>query len=254
MCPQATWPRVREEPLDDARSDGVVTLSSRGSPSTTAIRPPERSTSDAQSVAPARSPASARRSDGARNACGVWAATRPSRSTVSATSPRSTRFSVSETGSAGTAPSTPSASGPSTRSTTSSSRSGRAASCTSTTSASSGTSASAARADSARVAPPVTQENTFAAASSSASRMLGSSQPGGAASTIASTHGQWSSRSRLSASSGRPRSSANAFGRSIPKRSPEPAASSSAQVAPASPEPPPIARSESARRGFSSAR
>ena len=40
-----------------ARSSRVVTLSSRGSPGTTLMRPPARSTSDAQSVAPARSPA-----------------------------------------------------------------------------------------------------------------------------------------------------------------------------------------------------
>ena len=40
-----------------SRSSAVVTLARRGSPSTTAIRPPDRSTSDAQSVAPASSPA-----------------------------------------------------------------------------------------------------------------------------------------------------------------------------------------------------
>ena len=62
-----------------ARSAEVVTLSSRGSPSTTATRPPLRSTSDAQSVAPARSPANARRSAGARKACGVCAADEPRR-------------------------------------------------------------------------------------------------------------------------------------------------------------------------------
>ena len=73
-------------------------LSSRRSPSTTAMRPPVRSTSDAQSVAPARSPANARRSTGARNACGVCAATSSERSTVSATTPSRTRFRVSATG------------------------------------------------------------------------------------------------------------------------------------------------------------
>ena len=40
-----------------ARSSRVVILRSRGSPGTTLMRPPARSTSDAQSVAPARSPA-----------------------------------------------------------------------------------------------------------------------------------------------------------------------------------------------------
>ena len=54
-----------------ARSAGVVTFISLRSPSTTATRPPDRSTSDAQSVAPPRSPENALRSTGARNACGV---------------------------------------------------------------------------------------------------------------------------------------------------------------------------------------
>ena len=73
---------------------------------------------------------------------------------------------------------------------TSSPTSGRAASWTSTTTALFGTSASASRTDSARVSPPVTTAETFDAASSSASRIAGSSQPGGAATTIASTQSE----------------------------------------------------------------
>src|SRR6188472_788747 len=54
-----------------SRSSAVVTFARSGSPSTTAIRPPCRSTSDAQSVAPARSAANAARSGSARKTCGV---------------------------------------------------------------------------------------------------------------------------------------------------------------------------------------
>src|SRR5439155_11260773 len=68
------------------------------------------------------------------------------------------------------------------------------------------------------------------AATSSASRMTGSSQPGGAATTTPSTQSDASSRSRLSASSGRLRRGANAFGRSRPSRSPRPAAASTTQT------------------------
>src|SRR5262249_52178989 len=120
---------------------------------------------------------------------------------------------------------------------TASSTSGRAASWTTTTSASSGTSARAAATDSARVGPPVTHATTLDAASSSARRIDGSSHPGGAATTIASMSAQRSRRSMLSARRGRPPRTANAFGRSSPSRSPEPAAAINAHVAPASPEP-----------------
>ena len=141
-----------------SRSAFVVTFSRRESPSTTCTRPPARSTSEAQSVAPAASPASARRSVSAGNACGVWAATSPCRAIVSSTTPPLTRFTVSPIGSAGTTPSAPSASGASTRPITSSSTNGLAQSCTSTATASGGTSAIAERTDSARVAPPGTTE------------------------------------------------------------------------------------------------
>ncbi len=81
-----------------ARSALVVTLSSAGSPSTTAIEPPARSTSAAQSVAPPGPAAYAARSRSAKNACGVCTAIRSVRSTVSTTRPPRTRFSVSPTG------------------------------------------------------------------------------------------------------------------------------------------------------------
>src|SRR5919201_891470 len=151
-----------------------------------------------------------RGSTGATNACGVCTVTRSARSTVSTTSSPRTRFTVSATGRPGTAPSQPSPSGSRTRPTTSSVTRGRAASCTSTTAASSGTSANARRTDSARVGPPVTQDETLEQPSSSASSTDGSSHPSGAATTIASTQSKPSSRSRLSASKGRPRSAAKA--------------------------------------------
>ncbi len=66
--------------------------------------------------------------------------------------------------------------------------------------------------------------------SSSASRITGSSQSGGATTTIASIQPQASSRSRLSARSGLPPSGANAFGRSAESRSPRPAAAITAQT------------------------
>src|SRR5207237_485666 len=76
----------------------------------------------------------------------------------------------------------------------------------------------------------------FPQPSSSASRITGSSHPSGATTTIASIQPEPSSRSRLSASSGRPRNGANALGRSKPSRSPRPAAASTAQIFPATPE------------------
>jgi len=54
-----------------SRSAASVTLTSLESPSTVVTRPPLASTSEAQSVAPASSPATASRRTGARNACGV---------------------------------------------------------------------------------------------------------------------------------------------------------------------------------------
>src|SRR5581483_11386121 len=150
---------------------------------------------------------------------------------VSTTPPSgATSFSVSDTGRPGTTPSQPSESGASTRPITSSDRSGRAASCTSTTSASAGTSASPARTESLRVAPPATQAFAFAQPSSSASRIAGSSQPGGATTTIASIQSDSSSRRSGSASSGSSPSFANAFGWSSPRRSPRPAATRIAQT------------------------
>src|SRR5690348_683759 len=54
-----------------SRSAASVTLTSLESPGTVVTRPPVASTSEAQSVAPASSPATASRRTGARNACGV---------------------------------------------------------------------------------------------------------------------------------------------------------------------------------------
>src|SRR3954451_19337652 len=85
-----------------SRSSGDVTFSSRRSPATALIRPPCASTSEAQSVP---SPAAARRSASARNACGVCETTRPSRSRVWSSSSWRTRFTVSANFRTGTAPS-----------------------------------------------------------------------------------------------------------------------------------------------------
>src|SRR5215211_657380 len=153
-----------------------------------------------------------------------------SRSTVSTTWSPSRRFTVSGMGSAGTTPSQPSLSVVRSRSITSSERSGRAASWTSTTAASSSTSAMAARTEPARVSPPGTEATTFEQLSSSASRITGSCQSGGAATTIESTQSEPSSRSRLSARSGLSPSLAKALGRSSPSRSPRPAATITAQT------------------------
>ena len=230
-CASAPSPTLTASQLStSARSSASVTFKSRGSPSTTLTRPPWASTSDAQSVADETSPLTARRSVSARNACGVCTATRSSRGSVSTTRSPSTRLTVSASGTTGTTPSQPSDNGASTRSITSSGSSGRAASWTSTTAASSGTSSSASRTDSERDSPPVTAELTLVAAISSATRIDGSSQSGGAAITIASIQPDSSSRSSDSASSGRPPRRANAFGRSEPSRSPRPAAARTAQT------------------------
>src|SRR6266513_1669223 len=219
----------------NSRSAASVTFTSLESPGTVVTRPPRASTSEAQSVAPASSPATASRSTGARNACGVWTATSSSRGSVSTICPPRTRLTVSASGNAGTAPSQPSFSAVSTRPITSSGSTGRAASWTTITAASPPTSATPARTDSARVSPPPTQALTFAQPSSSATRIEGSSQPGGATITISSIQSEASRRSRLSARSGRSRSFANAFGRSEPSRSPRPAAARTAQTLNATP-------------------
>src|SRR6266568_1939082 len=140
----------------NSRSAASVTFTSLESPGTVVTRPPRASTSEAQSVAPASSPATASRSTGARNACGVWTATSSSRGSVSTICPPRTRLTVSASGNAGTAPSQPSFSAVSTRPITSSGSTGRAASWTTITAASPPTSATPARTDSARVSPPPT--------------------------------------------------------------------------------------------------
>src|SRR5262249_14642204 len=92
-----------------SRSAGVVTLSSPPSPPPT--RPPSPARSAARPGAPARlSPArsSAARRPGATKACGVGTETSSLRSSVSATTTRDVRFTVSVTATAGTAPSNPS--------------------------------------------------------------------------------------------------------------------------------------------------
>ena len=71
--PDAVLAHVASHDAIFARSSAVVTLSRRGSPSTTFTRPPAASTSPAQSVASA-SPAAARRKTSATKACGVWTA------------------------------------------------------------------------------------------------------------------------------------------------------------------------------------
>ena len=71
---------------------------------------------------------------------------------------------------------------------------------------------------------------TFDAPISSASRIAGSSQPGGATRTTASIHSLSSSRRNGSASSGSSPSRANAFGLSSPSRSPRPAVTRTAQT------------------------
>src|SRR6476619_1569182 len=123
-----------------SRSPWSVTLSSLWSPGTTVTRPPRASTSAAQSVAPASSPASASRRTGATNACGVCTATSSSRGSVSTTWPPWTRLTVSASGNPGTAPSQPSLRARRTRSITSSGRTDRATSWTTITSASAATS------------------------------------------------------------------------------------------------------------------
>src|SRR3954452_9552503 len=215
------------------RSSGSVTLSSFGQPATIATRPPRASTAAEQSVHgtdPGRWPASARRSTSATKTCGVCTVRRTERSRVSTTTSFSTRFTVSATGRPGTAPSQPALNASRPRASTSTATSGRAASWTAITAASAGTSSTAARTESVRVAPPATQALTLPHPSSSASRIAGSSQPGGAATTIASIHAEASSRSRLSASNGRSPRRTNAFGLSAPSRSPLPAAARTAQT------------------------
>src|SRR3954452_10610702 len=96
--------------------------------------------------------------------------------------------------------------------------------------ASAGTSATAARTDAARVSPPATTAVTLPSPSSSARRIVGSSQPAGTATTTASTQPVTPSRSRLSASSTRLPRGANAFGRFRPRRRPSPAAATTAQT------------------------
>ena len=138
-----------------SRSAGVVTLSSRSSPSTTVTRPPGRlDERGAVGSFPAGGDAlrSTRRDERLRRLHRhELARARASRRRHR----RSTRLTVSETGRPGTAPSNPSPSASSSRGTTSSGSSGRAASCTRITAASSGTSAIPARTEADRVSPPV---------------------------------------------------------------------------------------------------
>ncbi len=128
------------------RSAGVVTFSSRGSPSTTATRPPPRSTSDAQSVAPSRSPANAapeRRREERLRRLG-----RDETVAVDGLHDDAVANALERVGDRERRDRAVEALAErrrAARSTTASSTSGRAASWTSTTSASSGTSASAAR-------------------------------------------------------------------------------------------------------------
>src|SRR6476660_8962674 len=79
---------AQRHPATVSRSALDVTLSRRGSPSTTLTRPPAASTRPAQSVVCNRlllARACLKRS--AANAWGVWTAQRPSRDTVSCTPP-----------------------------------------------------------------------------------------------------------------------------------------------------------------------
>ena len=93
--------------LDGDRSCAVVTFSSRGSPSTTFTRPPRR-LDERRAVGRRVDVARERRPEpSAANACGVCAATRPSRASVSEDLLASTLLIVSATGSAGTTPPIP---------------------------------------------------------------------------------------------------------------------------------------------------
>ena len=206
LGPRARTRRARDPPA-------VVTFSSRGSPGTTVTRPPRASTSDAQSLAAETSPSSADRSTSAANACGVWTARSSSRGSVSTTRSPSTRLIVSATGTPGTAPSQPVAERRQhaldhvlrherPRGVVDDERRGGLASASATPS----------RTDSARLAPPVTVADTLPQPSSSATRIDGSSQPSGATTTIASIQSEASSRSRLSARSGRPAERREGFG------------------------------------------
>ena len=214
-----------------ARSSGVVTFSSRGSPGDDRDAPSARF-DERGTVARSRDVALERRPEhvGRERLRRLDGDEGRARGSVSTTRSPSTRLIVSATGRPGTAPSHPSTSAASTRSITSSGTSGRAASWTTMAAASRSASATPNRTDSARVAPPVTVAETLPQPSSSATRIDGSSQPSGATTTIASIQSEASSRSRLSASSGRPRSGAKALGRSPPSRSPRPAATRTAQV------------------------
>ncbi len=242
VSPTSKTTRLQSHDSTSARSAGVVTFTSLGSPSTTATRPPtaldeRRAVGRTREVARERPPQ--RRSEKRLRRLGRdepgrgRRSPRPRHRGRASACPRrgsdghGTVEPLPERGRAGARPRRRRRAG--------APRRGRAR-----PERLMGTSKSAAATDAARVAPPVTQATTFDAASSSASRIAGSSQPGGAATTIASTSSHRSSRSRLSASSGRPPRPANAFGRSIPSRSPEPAAAMSAQVAPTSEPPEPL--------------
>ena len=114
-----------------ARSSGRVSLRLRGSPATVADGQSGRL--EQPGIVGCLAPVAgwAARSASAAKACGVWMATRPSRSTVATTRPPSTRFRVSATGTTGTAPSTsPVRTASTTRRTSSAAASGRAASWT----------------------------------------------------------------------------------------------------------------------------
>ncbi len=194
--------------------------------------------SDAQSVAPARSPAYAARSRSARKACGVWTATSSSRGTVSTTTPRSTRLTVSRSGSPGTTPSTPSASPPS-------------------SALEDGVVDERPRGvvhehdervvgDLGERVPDglgarrAARHDRRRPSRRRAPRRGGSSAPPTPAAPrrrVASIQSERSSRSRLSARSGRPPRPTNAFGWSPPSLEPEPAATRIAHVVPAAPEP-----------------
>src|SRR5439155_18381945 len=201
-----------------SRSARLVTFTLSGSPGTTTTVPPADSTSAASSV-PSPPVACAARSADARNAWGVWTATSSVRSSVSTTRPSWTRLTVSLSGKAGTAPSAPDRTAAITAPKSAADAAGRAASCTTTTVASAGTRARPARTEAERVAPPTT---TASARSSSVacSGATTSTTPSVAAFAAASDQ----SRTR--------RSPSGSYCLSAPKRSPRPAATTTAHTGP----------------------
>ncbi len=193
---------------------------SRGE-ATTRTTPPMRSTSDASSVAAASTSsdtASARSKAARRKTCGVCTAHSTERSSVRTTSPPGASLIVSVTGAAAITASQPnSTSASSADAKIAGVTSARAASWTITGSPSPARSALSTECD--RCAPPTTPIVP-----------AGADAPCGSATTICSTPATARSASMLHSSIGRPATTTNALGPSVPRRSPFPAAKTSASA------------------------